>query len=315
MILSVQSSVCYGCVGNNAATVPLLLLGHRINTIHTVFFSNHTGYPSVKGFKLTGDQFKDIILGLEENGLLSQYTTILSGECSFILLTLGYVGNESTLIALQTTLQDLKLKNPKLLFVLDPVMGDNDYMYVPKELIPVYIAMLPLADVITPNLFELQLLTNTTINTVKDARAALAITHSLGVRFSVLTSMPMPNDTLLLIASMQQNTSPPIQFSLQFPKVRQNFTGTGDTFTALLLGYLLGTDFSFSAFKSACEKAVSVVHCIICETFRGMLEGASEEAFEMLPKAVKMKRRELDAMGCRGMIESPDVKFIATVLE
>ena len=199
---------------------------------------------------------------------------------------------------------------------MDTVMGDNDYLYVPKELIPVYKSMLPLADIITPNLFELQLLTDCIIMTVIDAQAALKTVHEMGVKYAVMTSIPINKDSLTLVGSVrEQESGLTHQFSITFPKIHQNFTGTGDTFTGLLLGYLLETELSYESFKRASEKAVSTVHSIIHTTFNEIQEaGYTEESFEQLPKQVKMRMRELKIIKCRADIENPVIKYKALQL-
>lgn len=227
----------------------------------------------------------------------------------------GYVGSESTLLALKETITDLKsTKKQSLLYVMDPVMGDNDYLYVPKELIPIYISMLKMADIITPNMYELQLLTDIQIKTLEDAKKALKEVHRLSVKFAVMTSMPWVDETLLLVGSVVEN-GVVLQFSVQFPKIKQNFTGTGDTFTALLIGYLAGKEMDYVNFREACVKAVNVVHLMIDTTFKSILRaGYTEESFELLPKNIKMRMRELDALSCRGDIENPVILYSETDL-
>ncbi|KAJ3124548.1 hypothetical protein HK101_006108, partial [Irineochytrium annulatum] len=132
---------------NKAATFPLQLLGFDVDPLNTVQFSNHTGYPTFSGDRLEGPQIAGLIKGLGQNGIVDEYSHVLA----------GYVGRLSSLEALVTLVEGMRKTNPRLTFVLDPVMGDEGRLYVPQELIPVYRDKLcPLADIITPNSFEVE---------------------------------------------------------------------------------------------------------------------------------------------------------------
>lgn len=143
-ILSIQSHVVHGIVGNKAATLPLQLLGFDVDPLNTVHFSNHTGYPYFKGQKLLQSDFLDIISGLEANELLI-YSHVLT----------GYVGTLDTLEEIYIFTKSLKEKNHKLFVTVDPVMGDNNVLYVDRSFIDLYRnKLLKIADMIVPNWFE-----------------------------------------------------------------------------------------------------------------------------------------------------------------
>jgi pyridoxine kinase len=141
-VLSVQSHVVHGYVGNKAATLPLQLLGYDVDPINTVHFSNHTGYPTFTGTKLSSSQFRDIVFGLEKNGILGQYTIILT----------GYIGNHEVLADVIDLCK--KLKSQDLFIAIDPVMGDNGSLYVQESYPELYRKLIEYADIITPNGFE-----------------------------------------------------------------------------------------------------------------------------------------------------------------
>ena len=69
-ILSIQSSVAYGHVGNSAAVFPLQRLGHEVWPVFTVHFSNHTGYGAWRGPLLAPDHVAAVITGIAERGVL-----------------------------------------------------------------------------------------------------------------------------------------------------------------------------------------------------------------------------------------------------
>ena len=147
-VLSVQSHVVHGYVGNKSAVFPLQLLGFEVDSVNTVHFSNHTGYPSFKGTVMTGEELRSTMEGLEANGLVD-HTHLLT----------GYIGSESVLAAVVEVLGAIRQKNPRAVYVCDPVLGDHGRIYTKPELVEVYRqVVVPLANVLTPNQFELELL-------------------------------------------------------------------------------------------------------------------------------------------------------------
>ncbi|EDO42065.1 predicted protein [Nematostella vectensis] len=150
-VLSIQSHVVSGYVGNKSATFPLQVLGFEVDTINSVQLSNHTGYEHFKGQVLNSNELKELCDGLKLNNIDS-YSHLLT----------GYVGSKSFLDEVLQVIHHLRNENPKLIYVCDPVMGDNGhfvsktvFQYVPEELLPVYRDhLVPLADIVTPNQFE-----------------------------------------------------------------------------------------------------------------------------------------------------------------
>jgi pyridoxine kinase len=180
-------------VGNKAAVFPLQLLGFDVDIINSVQFSNHTGYPfGFEGEVLDGSRLLKLIDGMERNGLLSSYSGDgCPGRIGNILT--GYIGSESFLIAVVSVVQKLKGLNPKCRYVCDPVLGDNNEFYVPRGLVDIYKReVLPLADVITPNQFEIEQLTGIAIRSIQDAQRACCVLHDMGVNLVLITSIVFP---------------------------------------------------------------------------------------------------------------------------
>jgi pyridoxine kinase len=177
-ILSIQSTVSHGYVGNKAATFPLQCMGFDVCAINTVSLSNHPDYPnSFKGQFLSADEMRNTVQGLEGNGLLT-HDIVMN----------GYTRNIDVLRTIKDTVQKVKLNNPNAIYICDPVLGDNDRFYVPEELLDVYKKeLLPIADVITPNYFEVEVLTGMKVTTVEEAVKASAILHDLGVKIVIMT--------------------------------------------------------------------------------------------------------------------------------
>ncbi|KAJ2726055.1 putative pyridoxal kinase [Coemansia sp. Benny D115] len=254
-VLSIQSHVVSGYVGNRAATFPLQRLGHEVDVINTVQFSNHTGYNQFHGQRFPADHIVDLFAGLRENGLDAGYTHLLT----------GYMGNSENVRAVEGIARQLRDTNPGLKFILDPVMGDDGALYVPQELVALYRDVLcPMAFMVTPNQFEAELLTGTKIESIDDARAACDKMHELGVPNVVITSASFKDssDTLYLIGSeLCSDSGDKHQFVITFPRLTGYFTGSGDFFAALTLARHASLAQQFGsrlgALARACELATA----------------------------------------------------------
>ncbi|KAF8399022.1 hypothetical protein HHK36_014888 [Tetracentron sinense] len=236
-VLSIQSHTVQGYVGNKSAVFPLQLLGYDVDPINSVQFSNHTGklllslhsnrYPTFRGQVLNGQQLWDLIEGLEANDLL-YYTHLLT----------GYIGSVSFLNTVLEVVNKLRSINPRLVYVCDPVMGDEGKLYVPPELVSVYREkVVAVASMLTPNQFEAEQLTGFRITSERDGLEACKILHSAGPSKVVITSIHLDGSILLIGSHQKAKSQPPEQFKIVIPKIPAYFTGTGDLVTALLLGW------------------------------------------------------------------------------
>ncbi|WP_119316863.1 pyridoxal kinase PdxY, partial [Calidithermus terrae] len=163
-ILSIQSWVSYGHVGNAAAVFPLQRMGFEVWAIHTVQFSNHTGYGAWKGMILPPEHLSEVVEGIAERGVLGQCDAVLS----------GYMGGGGTAEAILSALRRVREANPGALYCCDPVMGDVGRGVFVRPEIPEVMRtrVVPQADVVTPNQFELELLTGHSVRTLDDALEA-----------------------------------------------------------------------------------------------------------------------------------------------
>lgn len=177
-ILSIQSHVAYGYVGNRAAVFPLQRMGYDVTAVHTVQFSNHTGYESWTGDVFDPDHIRRVIGGLAECGVLDTVSAMLS----------GYAGSAEIGAILLETLDMLPKGTP---WICDPVMGDMGRGFFVGAGIPEFFKnhAIKRASVVTPNLFELEYLSDSKINSLDDARAACHTLHGQGVTTILLTSL------------------------------------------------------------------------------------------------------------------------------
>ncbi|KAM8856967.1 pyridoxal kinase-like [Synchiropus picturatus] len=297
-VLSIQSHVVRGYVGNKSATFPLQVLGFEVDSINSVQFSNHTGYDHWKGQVLTAEELNVLYEGIKLNAV-NRYDYILT----------GYSRDTSFLSTVVDIIQELKNINPKLVYVCDPVMGDQGAMYVPESLLPVYRdKVVPLADILTPNQFEAELLTGRKINTEDDAVEVMELLHKMGPHTVVLTSTDLPskNGDQFLVALGSQNIDGKSQkIRMEIPKVDAVFVGTGDLFAAMLLAW---THHHPRDLKAACEKTVSVMHHVIKRTisYAKDLSGPTEK-----PSAAHLELRMVQS---KADIENPAIVLEATVL-
>jgi pyridoxine kinase len=230
-ILSIQSSVAFGHVGNSAAVFPLQRLGHEVWPINTVQFSNHTGYGAWTGDVFPATHLLELLNGIEARGALPACHGLLT----------GYMGDASIGEVVLEALYRLNAANPKALYCCDPVMGDEGRGIFVRPDIPAFFAerLLPVADILTPNQFELEQLSGRTLVSLEDAVAAAQSLRRRGPRLICVTSLRPPAvpdgqiGTLLVSPEGTFLARTPL---LQFP-IAPN--GCGDVFAALFLGHLL----------------------------------------------------------------------------
>jgi pyridoxine kinase len=251
-ILSIQSHVAYGHVGNAAATFPLQRVGVEVWPIHTVQFSNHTGYGSWTGQVFDAALIGELVNGIEARGML--------GKCDGVLS--GYMGSAATGEAILDAVARVKRANPQARYCCDPVIGDVGRGIFVCEGIPEFMkaAAVPAADIITPNQFELEYLSGRSTRTSAEALAAIDAVHALGPRHILVTSLhtdDTPRDKLDLMAS-----GPDGCFRVRTPLLPISINGAGDAIAALCFAHLLRT----GSISQALQNAASSVYGILKTT-------------------------------------------------
>ncbi|WP_018467435.1 pyridoxal kinase PdxY [Calidithermus timidus] len=236
-ILSIQSWVSYGHVGNAAAVFPLQRMGFEVWAVHTVQFSNHTGYGQYKGSVFTPEHLTAVVQGIAERGALEACDAVLS----------GYMGSGATAEAILWALERVREANPQALYCCDPVMGDvGRGVFVRPEIPEVMRSqVVPQADILTPNLFELELLSGHRIKTLDQAlEAADALreqSRPQGPRIVLVSSLlrqdvPSGHIETLAVAEGGAWVVQTPMIPLEPPR-----NGAGDVLAALFLGNYLKT--------------------------------------------------------------------------
>ncbi|KAI0488599.1 hypothetical protein KFK09_028438 [Dendrobium nobile] len=288
-VLSIQSHTVQGYVGNKSAVLPLQLLGYDVDPINSVQFSNHTGYPTFRGQVLDGQQLWDLVEGLAANNLL-YYSHLLT----------GYIGSVSFLDAVLGVVEKLRLINPELIYVCDPVMGDEGKLYVPEELVSVYREkVVPVASMLTPNQFEIEKLTGSRILSEKDSLEACNKLHAAGPQKVIITSIMFESNLLLIGSHQKVKGQPPEQFKIAIPKIPAYFTGTGDLMTALLLGW---SNKYPNDLDKASELAVSSLQAVLQRTIADYKEAGFNPGSDSL---------EIRLIQSQDDIRNPQVKYKA----
>lgn len=228
-ILSIQSHVAYGHVGNAAAVFALQRVGIEVWPIHTVQFSNHTGYGSWRGRAFDAGMIRDVMQGIGERGVLGQCDGVLS----------GYLGSAEIGAAVLDAVAQVRAANPRARYCCDPVIGDVGRGVFVQPGVAEFIRAhaVPRADVVTPNHFELDQLTGCTTKTLAEALMAVEVLCALGPRIVMVTSMmtdETPADAIDLLACDDSG-----QYRLRTPKLPISVNGAGDAIAALFFAHCL----------------------------------------------------------------------------
>jgi pyridoxine kinase len=244
-ILSIQSWVSYGHVGNTSAVFPLQRLGAEVWAIHTVQFSNHTGYGDWKGAVYSGQSVRDLVDGIGERGALQRCDAVLT----------GYVGGADIGDAILHAVTTVRQANPAALYCCDPVIGDTDIGVYVRPGIETFLReqALPAADIATPNRFEIERLTGLDCSTLHGAKQAVLRLRSM---------LHGGGPACVLLTSLDTDTTPAdcidmITFEggafhlLRTPRLALNVNGAGDAIAALFLFHRLRTGSAAAALEAA----------------------------------------------------------------
>lgn len=224
-ILSIQSQVVYGHVGNSAAAFVLQRQGHAVWQVPTVLFSNHLGKPTFRGRDVPAEQARDLIQGLKELGYLDDVDMLLT----------GYLGTPDTARLAAELAGIIRAQKPHAIFACDPVMGDDDALYVKPDLADaISTDLVSIADVLLPNIFELARLTGHVVRTPEAAlEAAGALQQRAGVKVLVATGVPADRPDRIAALALEGGKV----HRAEAPRRKLRVSGTGDTFSALFAGH------------------------------------------------------------------------------
>lgn len=273
-ILSIQSAVAYGHVGNSAAVFPLQRMGFEVWPVDTVQFSNHTGYGSWRGRAWDAAAVADVLRGIGERGVLGRCAAVLS----------GYLGEVTLGTAVLGAVAAVKAANPRALYCCDPVIGNDEKGSFVRPGVAEFLRdqALPAADILTPNRFELEFLAARPVRSLEDALAAAARLRACGPRLVLATGLAgtAPDEIGMLAAGREE------AWLAVTPRLPFAANGAGDLTSALFLGHFLETGDLATALSATAE----TVHAVLEATLR-------------------MGDDELAIIAAQGAIVSPSRRF------
>ncbi|MHA7127118.1 pyridoxal kinase PdxY [Janibacter indicus] len=228
-ILSIQSHVAYGHVGNSASVFPMQRLGVEVWPVHTVNFSNHTGYGAWRGPLMDPADVADVITGIGEREAFAEVDAVLS----------GYQGGAGIGATILEAVAAVKAVNPEAIYACDPVMGNAKSGCFVHESIPVLLReqVVPQADLITPNQFELGFLTETEPETLEETLASVDAARAMGPSTILVTSVlrpDRPEGTIEMLACHEDEA-----WIVRTPHLPLKANGSGDVTAALFTSHWL----------------------------------------------------------------------------
>jgi pyridoxine kinase len=253
-ILSIQSAVAYGHVGNSAAVFPLQRIGVEVLPVYTVNFSNHTGYGAWRGPLIAPEQVSDVIAGIEDRGVFPQIDVVLS----------GYQGGVGIGDVIVDAVRRVKEANPSAIYACDPVMGNaKSGCFVAPE-IPVLLRerVVPAADIITPNQFELGFLTGSDPSTLESTLESVDLARAMGPSTVLVTSVERPDrdpETIEMLAADDSGA-----WIVKTPRLPLKVNGSGDVTAALFTAHYRATGEA----PTALERTASSIFDLINATYQ-----------------------------------------------
>jgi pyridoxine kinase len=228
-VISIQSQVAYGHVGNSAAVFPMQLHGIDVVAVPTTLLSNRPGYNTIRGRVLDAQLVAELLLGIEERGAVDTAQMILS----------GYLGSADNAAVVADFVARAKARNPALAYCCDPVLGDRDRgLFVHADIPPlVRDRLCPLADIVTPNHFEFEWLCGTKAATIDQVIEAARNLMARGPSTVVVTSAELSDapDGEIETVAVERAADGYEAWRVRTPKLPISPSGTGDLFAALLV--------------------------------------------------------------------------------
>lgn len=253
-VLSIQSAVAYGHVGNSAAVFPLQRIGVEVMPVYTVNFSNHTGYGAWRGPLISPDDVREVIAGIEDRGAFPTIDVVLS----------GYQGSEGIADVILEAVERIKAANPDAIYSCDPVMGNAKSGCFVAPAIPILLRdrVVPAADLITPNQFELGYLTGTEPGSLESTLESAELARASGPRTVLVTSVERPDrepGTIEMLAVDDHGA-----WIVQTPLLPMKANGSGDVTAALFTAHYRRTGDA----SEALARTASSVFDLLANTHR-----------------------------------------------
>lgn len=268
-ILSIQSHVSYGHVGNSAAVFPLQRIGHEVWPVHTVNFSNHTGYGQWGGELIPAAQVQSVLDGMQARGAFADVQAIVS----------GYQGGSDIADVIIKAVAAVKAENPQAVYACDPVMGNAKSGCFVSDLIPPLLRerVVPVADIITPNQFELSYLTGVEAHDVDSTLRACEAARKLGPKTVLVTSVLRPDRPEHTIEMIVMNDEGAWKVQTPYLDVKRN--GSGDVTAALFTGHYVRDGDAAAALAKTASSVFDLIDLTFSKDSRELLLIEGQEFF------------------------------------
>ncbi len=276
-ILSIQSHVSYGHVGNSAAVFPLQRLGHEVWPVLTVNFSNHTGYGNWRGPLIDPADVTAVITGIEERGAFTACDAVLS----------GYQGSPAIAEVIVDAVRRVKAANPAATYTCDPVMGNaKSGCFVNPEIPPIIREqVVPVADILTPNQFELGFLTGTDPHTLEEVLESVDAAMAMGPSTILVTSVETGGDTIGLMAVDAEGA-----WLVETPLLPMKANGSGDLTAALFTAHLHETGSAATAVARTVSSVYAVLQATLASGERELRLIAAQDALASPAEEFEVRR-------------------------
>jgi pyridoxine kinase len=265
LVISIQSQVVHGHVGNSAAVPAIQAAGVNVAAVPTTLLSNHPRYPSLRGRVLEAELVADLLKGVEERGLVDEAAVLVT----------GYLGSPDNAAIVADFVERARARNEKLVYLCDPVIGDDGRVYVADGILDVVRhRLLPAASMITPNQFELELLSGMTAgdsDTLRAAAAAIAGQRRIDIVATGCTLADTPEGQVETILCADGRLS---RFAT--PRLPIRPYGTGDLLAGLIAAHLA----KGIAIEAAVRLAVETIFAVLVRTQEA---GSAEMCLVPLP--------------------------------
>lgn len=251
-VISIQSQVAHGHVGNSAAVLPMQMRGLNVAAVPTTLLSNHPGYDTLRGRVLEAELVGDLLRGIEERGLVE--------SCRYIVS--GYLGSRANGEVVAAFVERARRRNPDIVYLCDPVMGDSNLgVFVADHVVECLREVLvPLADLLTPNQFEVGLITRGTPSSYQElAGEVAAIRRMRGARL-VVTGCAFPDTPGGMLENVVFDGASPVR--LPSPRLPVVPVGTGDLYAGVLTANLVRG----ASLRTAARDAAAVVLNVLRHT-------------------------------------------------
>ena len=260
-ILSMQSQVVGARVGNSVAAFAMERLGVRVFQLPTTLLGRRPDHGPPGGGPIPAETLTSLIEGLADDGAFGEIDAIVT----------GYIGDAEQIAVILDAVERIKAANPKALFVCDPVLGDEGRVYVDGEIVDAVLnGLVPHADWLTPNAYELGMLAGREIDGLQAARDAARRIGKPIVVSSVRTAIGIGN----------LYSAPKVEWFCETARLPRAPKGTGDLLSSLFVARRLRGEAPAVALEAATGAVYDVIVRSLAAESEDLVLPAAQDVLE-----------------------------------